>query len=149
MQHVKKVFVPVSSGAKRVEIFKIQGHVPWILPSTRAIGRETGGIRAGFYWNRFCIQGDWIPLERLSKFFDSPKRWAIFRPAFFVLLQQFCKRFDVTIGMLTDLFPIGQREGFLYTNGIKTGGFRALDTCEDILTHNAVFRSNAQTLRSK
>ncbi len=70
----KKVFVPVSLGAKRLEIFKIQGHAPWILSSTRAIGRETGGIRVGFYWNRLCLQGDWIPLERLSKFFDSLKQ---------------------------------------------------------------------------
>ncbi len=83
---VEKGFSLFFIGAKRLKIFKIQGHVPWILPSTRAIGRETGGIRASFYWNWLCIQGDWIPMERLSKFFDSLNRGMI--PQFFYFFLQ-------------------------------------------------------------
>ncbi len=54
-QFVEKVFSLFCLGAKRLKIFKIQGHAPWILPTTRANVRETEGIRASFYRNWLCI----------------------------------------------------------------------------------------------
>ena len=87
-QRVKKVFSPFCFGAKRLKIFKIQGHVPWILPTTRAIGRKTGGIRASFYRNWLCIQGDWIPLERLSKVFRQPLAGTL-RTCHFTFIEHF------------------------------------------------------------